>query len=204
MSNEQIRCENEGWAAAIAWLEAQHEAYVAKYGIYDPATGVTEFPDGGEYDGTLLNMIDGMTAAAAQATGSGRGPLSNWANDLASKLASLAFMHQRNEALAHRIKMLQFESWDLANILFVLGDKARSTAFIRAATHARPDLGHFSAHAMKFAEISTPVKRAADIGNKLHNLASEHQNNEALAYRLVGLRSHAWDLALLLISRGFQ
>lgn len=53
----------DGWSAAIAWMESYRDNYIKDCGIYDPETGQTEFPDGGEFEGTLEDMIEDMRKA---------------------------------------------------------------------------------------------------------------------------------------------
>jgi len=50
---------------AIQFIEKRRDDYVRDHGIYDPSTGVTEFPgNGDEYVGELEEIIDGLRAAA--------------------------------------------------------------------------------------------------------------------------------------------
>ncbi|GHC12740.1 hypothetical protein GCM10007291_07560 [Gemmobacter nanjingensis] len=55
--------ERAGWNAAIAWLETYLADYVSEHGIYDHSTGVTEFPDDGEWAGSVQEIIYGMRLA---------------------------------------------------------------------------------------------------------------------------------------------
>jgi hypothetical protein len=54
-----------GLEAAIRFVETRRNDYVSEHGMYDPETGATEFPDGGEYVGELEEIIDGLKALAA-------------------------------------------------------------------------------------------------------------------------------------------
>jgi len=58
-----LMSERAGWNDAIAWLEKHLADYVSQHGSYDHSTGVTEFPDGGEYAGSIEILIDGMRLA---------------------------------------------------------------------------------------------------------------------------------------------
>lgn len=68
LAAEAVRgAERAGWNDAIAWVEKHLEDYVSECGSYDPETGVTELPDGGEWEGSVQDIIDGMRLAVPAA-----------------------------------------------------------------------------------------------------------------------------------------
>ena len=63
IDRNMIMAERAGWNAAIAWVEKHLDEYVNEHGSYDYSTGMTEFPDGGEWVDSVQVMIDGMRKA---------------------------------------------------------------------------------------------------------------------------------------------
>ncbi len=50
--------------AAVKWVETRRDDYIREHGSYDPSTGVTEFPDDGEYVAELDEIVEGLQKLA--------------------------------------------------------------------------------------------------------------------------------------------
>lgn len=54
---------NAGVRAAAGFIAKRRDSYIEDHGIYDPSTGVTEFPgNGDEYVGELEEIEEGILA----------------------------------------------------------------------------------------------------------------------------------------------
>lgn len=62
--NENHKPRDNGWDKAVAWLEAQYDAYAEEYGITDPETGQTEFPESDDGRGEFFaELVQGVKSA---------------------------------------------------------------------------------------------------------------------------------------------